>query len=72
MGLLLLLPILLLAGCKEDLPAGAVAQVGTQLVSQDTYDKLISAYQAAGKAPSKDSKDYDSFKRGIAEYLVTL
>ena len=72
MGLLLLLPILLLAGCKEDLPAGAIAQVGTQLVSQDTYDKLISAYQAAGKAPSKDSKDYDSFKRGIAEYLVTL
>jgi foldase protein PrsA len=69
---LLLLPLLLVVGCKEELPAGAIAQVGTALVSQDQFDKLVAAYEAAGEAPDKDQQpeEYRNFERRLAEYLV--
>ncbi|OFW59853.1 MAG: hypothetical protein A2133_07395, partial [Actinobacteria bacterium RBG_16_64_13] len=69
---LLLLPLLLVVGCKEDLPQGAIAQVGTALISQDQFDKLVSAYVAAGKAPDEDKQpqEYRTFEGAMAEYLV--
>jgi foldase protein PrsA len=73
-ALSLLLSVLLVAGCSDDLPQGAIAQVGTAYVSQDTFDALAAAYEAAGKAPDKDKQpdEYTRFKQGLAEYLVTL
>lgn len=83
-GRLALLPFLLLgglvsaglvfAGCDSDLPQGAIAQVGTNLVSEDEFNRLKAAYEAAGRAPKKDRQPekYKSFERGLAEYLVTL
>ncbi len=73
-----LLPFILAAlfvtGCGSDLPQGAIAQVGTALVSQETFDTLAAAYRAAGKAPNKDAQpeEYRQFEQGLAEYLVTL
>jgi foldase protein PrsA len=69
---LLLLALLLVLGCKGDLPAGAIAQVGTVPVSRDQFDKLVAAYMAAGKAPDKGTQpeEYRNFERGVAEYLV--
>ena len=71
---LLLLPLLLVFGCESDLPEGAIAQVGTQLISQSQFDSLKSAYEAAGRAPNKDRQpdDYHRFEQGLAEYLVML
>lgn len=71
---LLLLPLLLLAGCADDVPQGAIAQVGQKLVSQEEFEQLKAAYEAAGRAPDKNRqpKEYESFKQALAEYLVTL
>jgi len=69
-----LLSIPVLAACGGDLPEGAVAQVGTALVSQDQFDKLEALYVATGKAPDKDDQqgEYREFEKGLAQYLVTL
>jgi foldase protein PrsA len=69
---LLLLPLLLALGCKSELPTGAIAQVGTALVSQDQFDVMLAAYKAAGKAPDKDRQaaEYRSFEQALVEYLV--
>lgn len=78
LGRLLLVFALLSAapvfGCSSELPAGAIAEVGTAIVSQDTFDSLVAAYVAAGKAPDKDEapEDYRKFEQAIAEYLVVL
>jgi foldase protein PrsA len=71
---LFLLPILFSAGCEGDLPQGAIAQVGQVSVSQDAFDQLKAAYEAAGRAPDKDKQpdEYKSFEQALAEYLVTL
>lgn len=71
---LLLLPLLLLAGCADDLPQGAIAQVGQKLVSQDELEQLKAAYEAAGRAPDKERQpdEYEGFEQALAEYLVTL
>ncbi len=71
---LLLLPIAAVIGCAEDLPDGAVAMVGQALVSQDQFDDLKAAYEAAGRAPDKDQQeeDYRAFEQGLAEYLVMM
>jgi foldase protein PrsA len=65
---------LVFTGCDGDLPQGSIAQVGTNLVSQDEFDRLKAAYEAAGRAPEKDRQPekYESFEQGLAEYLVTL
>ncbi len=71
---LLLLPVAAVIGCAEDLPDGAVAMVGQALVSQDQFEGLKAAYEAAGRAPDKDKQEdeYRSFERGLAEYLVMM
>jgi parvulin-like peptidyl-prolyl isomerase len=70
----LLLLSLSLTACQEDLPAGNIAQVGTAYVSQDAFDTLAAAYEAAGKAPDKGSNadEYHRFEQALADYLVTL
>ena len=71
---LLLLPLLLVLGCQSELPEGAIAQVGTALVSQSQFDDLKAAYEAAGRAPdeSKQPEEYRKFEQALAEYLVIL
>ncbi len=73
-GLLLLPLLMVLVGCEGDLPEGAIAQVGTALISQDDFDELKAVYEAVGRAPDKDKQpdEYRSFERGLVEYLVTL
>jgi parvulin-like peptidyl-prolyl isomerase len=73
LGLLLLAPLLLI-GCGSELPDGAIAQVGTVLVSQDQFNEMSAAYQATGKAPDKssDPQEYQLFQRALAEHLVVL
>ena len=69
---LLLLPLLVIVGCKGQLPQGAIAEVGSALVTQDQFNQLATAYVAAGKAPNKASQpsEYRRFERALAEYLV--
>ena len=72
----LLLPPLILAvsGCGGGLPQGAVAQVGQALISQQQFNELEAAYQAAGHVPDKktQAKDYSRFQQSLAQYLVML
>ena len=71
---LLLLPLLFGFGCASELPEGSIAQVGTALVSQSTFDELRAAYEAAGRAPDKGKQpdEYRKFEQALAEYLVIL
>ena len=73
---LLLLPSLfiLTPGCASDLPEGAVAQVGANLVSADLLSAMLTAYEDAGKAPDKggQKEQYELFKQKCTEYLVHL
>lgn len=71
---LLLVSLSTVVGCAEDLPEGAVAVVGQQLISQQRFEELKAAYEAAGRAPDKDSQEeeYRGFEQGLAEYLVTM
>ena len=73
-ALLLLPSILAIYGCGGELPQGAVAQVGQSLVSQDQFDKLEAAYEAAGRVPDKktQSEEYRTFQQSLAQYLVML
>lgn len=70
----LLLVGLALGGCSEDLPRGAIARVGQQLIPQSELEELISAYESAGRAPDKDQHpdDYRRFEQKLARYLITL
>jgi parvulin-like peptidyl-prolyl isomerase len=63
-----------LHGCKEELPEGVIAQVGTAYISQDQLDTLEAVYQVAGHAPNErlQPAEYRSFKQQLVEYLVTL
>lgn len=73
---LLALPFATLVACGggPDLPDGAVAQVGTALVSQEQFETLRSVYEKAGRAPDKDRQPalYRSFEQSIAQHLVTM
>jgi peptidyl-prolyl cis-trans isomerase C len=73
---LLILPslIALTPGCASDLPAGAVAQVGSNLISEDLLSAMVAAYEDAGKAPDKgdQGEQYELFKQKCTEYLVHL
>jgi foldase protein PrsA len=72
---LLLVPLIFaIAGCGAELPQGAVAQVGKVYVSQEQFDKLEAAYEAAGRVPDKETqaKEYRTFQQGLAQYLVML
>jgi parvulin-like peptidyl-prolyl isomerase len=76
-GLLLLLSITILAsvyGCGSNLPEGAVAQVGTKVVTEQEFNDLLEAYVSAGKAPDKGKQPeaYALFKQKCVEYLVIL
>ena len=71
----LLLPLIFaIYGCGGGLPQGAVAQVGRSLISQDQFDQLEAAYQAAGRVPDKKTqpKEYRRFQQSLAQYLVML
>jgi parvulin-like peptidyl-prolyl isomerase len=75
--LLLLLSITMFAslyGCGGNLPEGAVAQVGTKVVTEKELNDLLAAYESAGKAPdkSKQGDAYKLFRQRCTEYLVTL
>jgi parvulin-like peptidyl-prolyl isomerase len=73
--LLLLLPVILAVyGCGGGVPQGAVAQVGQAVVSQEQFDQLEAAYQAAGHVPDKktQAKDYRTFRQSLAQYMVML
>jgi parvulin-like peptidyl-prolyl isomerase len=75
LGLALILVSLgTVVGCAEDLPEGAVAVVGQQLISQQRFEELKAAYEAAGRAPDKDRQEdeYRGFEQRLAEYLVTM
>ncbi len=69
---LLLLSLFFPIGCGNDLPQGAIAQVGQQLVSQGEFERLRIAYEAAGRAPDKDRqpREYESFEQALVEHLV--
>ena len=73
--LLLLLPVILaIHGCGGGPPQGAVAQVGQAVVSQEQFDQLEAAYQAAGHVPDKktQAKEYRTFQQSLAQYMVML
>lgn len=77
LGLLLLVLTIVLVlahGCGSDLPEGAIAQVGSGVVTEEELDYLVAAYESAGKAPDKDKQpdEYELFKQKCAEYLVVL
>ncbi len=71
---LLLVSIGIVTGCAEDLPDGAVAMVGQNLISQQQFEELKAAYEAAGRAPDKNGQEdeYRGFEQGLAEYLVMM
>jgi len=72
---LLLVPLIpVIAGCGANLPQGSIAQVGGSTVSQDEFDKVEAAYQAAGKVPDQKvrPKDFRTFQQSLAQYLVML
>lgn len=71
---LLLLPLLIVIGCRSDVPEGVIAQVGVNSVSLEQFDSLKAAHEAAGRAPDegKQPDAYESFERGLVEYLVNL
>jgi parvulin-like peptidyl-prolyl isomerase len=73
-ALLLLPSILAIYGCGGEMPQGAVAQVGQALVTQEQFDTLQIAYEAAGRVPDKktQSKEYRTFQQSLAQYLVML
>ena len=73
-ALLLLPSILAIYGCGGELPQRAVAQVGQALVTQDQFDQLQAAYEAAGRVPDKktQSKEFRTFQQSLAQYLVML
>jgi parvulin-like peptidyl-prolyl isomerase len=76
-GLLLLLSVTILAsayGCGSNLPEGAVAQVGSRVVTDKELGDLLKAYESAGKAPDKGKQPeaYTLFKQKCTEYLVIL
>ncbi len=76
-GLLLLLLTVVfvsVAGCGSDLPDGAIAQVGNGVVTEEELDYLVTAYEAAGKAPDKGEQpdEHKLFRQKCAEYLVIL
>lgn len=76
-GLLLLLVItvsVFLPGCGTSLPNGAVAQVGSKLISEKQLNDMLAAYTAAGKAPDKNKQPdaYKLFKQKCTGYLVTM
>ncbi len=73
-ALLLLASIQAIYGCGGELPQGAVAQVGRGLVTQDQFDQLQVAYEAAGRVPDKktQNKEFRTFQQNLAQYLVML
>jgi foldase protein PrsA len=73
-----LLLTLVVAGCGEKMPAGAIATVGDQVVTQEQYDEIvkISKDQAANQTPSPQAfpspgtQQYDYFSAQVVNMLV--
>lgn len=72
LGLVLVLP----AACGRDdtLPTGAVARVGTVLISQEQFEGVRDAYVRAGKAPDKKQQPelFKQFERNVVQHLVVI
>ena len=76
--LALVVPVLLAAGCGgQKVPAGAVAAVGSGVVTQQQYDQIFKQIQAQYKAqssttafPKAGSAQYKALKASIVAYLV--
>jgi parvulin-like peptidyl-prolyl isomerase len=76
--LALVVPVLLLAACGEQkVPAGAIASVGDNVVTQEQFDQIWKQAQAQYKSqdgappfPSPDSTQYNQLKASIVNYLV--
>ncbi len=71
----LLVPALVLAGCSKEVPAGAIAAVGSGVVTQQQFDEIWSEAQAQYKSqgvtlPAKGSAQYNQIKASIVNYLV--
>jgi len=73
---LLLVPVV--AGCGESIPAGAIATVGDQVVTQEQFDEIvaISEKQATNASPSPQpfpspgTQQYDYFAAQVVNMLV--
>ncbi len=62
------------AACSEELPKGAIAQVGQSYITESQFDEMKALYQEAGRAPDKDRQksQYERFEQAVAEYLVMM
>lgn len=75
--LLVALVALGIGGCGSDVPQGAIATVGDDVVTQKQFDKIISQSKAQSEQegqpafPKKGSAEYKEFSARVVEYLVT-
>ena len=74
-ALVLLVP--LLAACEKDVPEGAIAAVGDDVVTQAQFDEIMAqakaqygAQEGAPAFPEEGSAEYDTLKAQIVKYLV--
>ena len=78
--LALVVPVLLLTACGADekkVPAGAIAAVGSGVVTQEQFDQIWAQAEAQYKSqdnappfPAKGSASYNQLKASIVNYLV--
>jgi foldase protein PrsA len=73
--LLLALVLVVAAGCGGDVPQGAIATVGDNVVTQEQFDKIIKQAKAQAKAqgqtfPKAGSTDYNRYAAQVVDYLV--
>jgi foldase protein PrsA len=74
-ALVLLVP--LLAACEKDVPEGAIAAVGDDVVTQAQFDEIMAqakaqygAQEGAPAFPEEGSAQYDQLVASIVKYLV--
>ncbi len=76
--LALVVPAVLLAGCGETkVPAGAIAAVGSGVVTQEQFDQIWTQAEAQYKSqqgappfPTEGTAQYNQLKASIVNYLV--
>jgi foldase protein PrsA len=74
-ALVLLVP--LLAACGKDVPQGAIAAVGDDVVTQEQFDEIMdqakaqySSQEGAPPFPEEGTAEYNQLKASIVNYLV--
>ncbi len=73
--LVVLVPSAVLAGCGNKVPAGAIATVGSGVVTQTQFDQTVKQAKAQlstqpGGFPKVGSTSYNQIKASIVNYLV--